>query len=74
MVNDWIHRHKYFLTEYSITTTAKSTVIFTPERLTSTSLKIMELTNSKNLSEIATAVQKSIKNTQTTSPWIDSGT
>lgn len=73
MVNEWIYRQKYFLTEYSVTT-VKSAVFLTPETLTSTSRKIMELTSSKNLSQVASAVQKSIKNTQSASSWIDSGT
>lgn len=45
-----------------------------PEQLASTTRKIMDLNSSKNVSQVMTAVQKSIKSTQNASSWIDSGT
>lgn len=68
MEHDWIHRNSYdFLTENVTSPTG-------PERLATTSRKIMDFSNSKNISHLVYAVQKSLKNAPNAPSWIDSGT
>lgn len=66
MVNEWMQTDFF---------SGNITALAEPEQLTITSSKIMDLTGSKNFSTVITAVvQKSIKNVQSASSWIDSGT
>lgn len=67
MVNAWIKIQKDYFSD-NLTTLA------TPERLAFTSHKIMDLSSSKNISQVVTAVQKSMKSSQSATSWIDSGT
>lgn len=67
MVNSWLSSQKDFLT-------GTLTTLSEPEKIESASRKIMDLSSSKNISQVVTAVQKSIKNTPNPSSWIDSGT
>lgn len=68
MVNEWMPAQKDFFSE-------NITALTEPEQLTITSSKIMDLTGSKNLSQVlSTVMQKSLKSAQSASSWIDSGT
>lgn len=67
MANDWIYIEKEFLT-------GNTTTFVSTEHLTVTSIKIMDLTTTENLSSVVTAVQKSIKVSANATSWIDSGT
>lgn len=66
MENEWIQRPGDFLmdniTKFSVE----------PERLVTTSRKILDISSVKNVSVIA--VHKSIKSAQAATAWTDSGT
>lgn len=61
MVTEWIDHQRYFIVDDLTTIVA----------LASTSRKIMDSPDSKNMS---IGIQKSIKNAQNSTTWIDSGT
>lgn len=68
MDNEWIQRQMEYFAD-NITNLSGE-----PERLATTSRKILDLLSAKNVSQAVIAVQKSIKSTQAASAWTDSGT
>ena len=68
MGNEWIQRQVNFLTDNL------SNLSVEPERLVTTSRKILDISSVKNVSQVVIAVHKSVKSAQAVTSWTDSGT